>query len=161
MYHLFFFQVFLLVLCSMAYNYTETLWSTLLTFTLYLLKMLDTNCGGLNKNAPHRLIYLNVQFPVRRLFRKNYEVWRSWRKYVTGSFEASKVHAMLSLLFLPPDCRSGCELSVIAPNLSLSACCYASHHEDHGLTPETGRKSSVKYVFKFSFISCLVLGVSS
>lgn len=36
-----------------------------------LLKIVYANCGGLNKYSPHRSIYLNVWFPVKRLFRKD------------------------------------------------------------------------------------------
>ena len=42
------------------------------------------SCGGPNGNGLCRLIYLNLWFPVGRLFRKDQEVWPCWRYDVTG-----------------------------------------------------------------------------
>jgi hypothetical protein len=59
-----------------------------------------TSYGGLNKNVPHRLIYLNVKFPV------NGTVWDGLRRYslVGGGisdmeivFEVSKPYIRSSL----------------------------------------------------------------
>jgi hypothetical protein len=40
----------------------------------------DSHCGGLNDNGSHRLIYLNVWFPVGGLFGKDLEVWPYWKE---------------------------------------------------------------------------------
>lgn len=86
MYYLFFFQVY--PTCIMQYGYLYMVYKihfeidSLLSHYI-LLKTVCFNCGGLNKYSPYRSMYLNVWFPVKRLFRKDQELWPSWRMYVT------------------------------------------------------------------------------
>lgn len=39
-------------------------------------------CDGFNENGIHRLIYLNICFPVGRLFGKDSKLWPCWSRCV-------------------------------------------------------------------------------
>lgn len=87
---------------------------------------MTSECGALTENGLHGLICLNEWFPVSAT------VWKGLggvalleRSYITGGrFETSKAHTRSSLnqsSTLVPACRSGCNLSAIAPAPCLPA----------------------------------------
>ena len=81
---------------------------------------LVTECGGLNENGLHGLIYLNAWFTVYGTVWEGLGTWPCWQRCV---FEVSKAHAIPSELDVwSHDEGSRRELSANAPTPCLLSC---------------------------------------
>lgn len=92
--------------------------------------------------SPQRLIF-ECLVPMVELFEKDQKVW-CWRRHVIGTeagVEVSEAHARPTLaLCLPPTCRSEARSQLL---LQHRACCFPTHHDDHGLILRNPKQSPI------------------